>query len=317
MAIHTVVPEAALLQVAAAYPLGSLRAYEGLEVGTVNTSYRLDLDAGRFFLRVYEEQGEDGAARETELLRWLSQSGIATPAPIAAKDGRTTLRVQGKPAALFPWVPGEILCQKRVTSDAAFLVGQALARIHRVGHPPDAASIDEGRFGPTALADRCRRVAASKDEDARTLAGLLERDVRAIASRRRPSVPRGLIHGDLFRDNVLWENGAIAAILDFESAHDGPFVYDLAVTILSWTFGDTFDFVLGRAICAGYETERPLEPGERDALYDEAILATLRFTITRITDDAIRIGKRWQRFVERRKIIEALGATHFAAELGL
>jgi homoserine kinase type II len=316
MAIHTVVPEADLLAVAAAYPLGALRAFEGLEVGTVNTSYRLDLDAGRFFLRVYEEQGADGAARETELLRWLSRNGVATPAPIAARDGRTVLRVQGKPAALFPWVAGEILCQKRVTPDTAFLVGKALARIHRVGHAPGAL-IDEGRFGPLPLVERCKRVAASTDPEARSLAGALEQDVRALASRRRTELPRGLIHGDLFRDNVLWENGAIAALLDFESAHDGPFVYDLAVTILSWTYGDTFDFALARAICAGYASERPIERAEREGLYDEAILATLRFTITRITDEAIRVGKRWQRFVERRQAIEALGPTAFPERLGL
>jgi homoserine kinase type II len=316
MAIHTVVPEADLLAVAAAYPFGSLRAFEGLEVGTVNTSYRLDLDAGRFFLRVYEEQGEAGAAHETELLRWLSRHGVATPSPIAANDGRAVLRVQGKPAALFPWIDGEILCQKRVAPDAAFFVGKALARIHRVGHAPGAA-IDEGRFGPLSLIERCARVAISGDREAAPLAGVLERDVRILAARRRPDLPRGLIHGDLFRDNVLWKDGAIAAILDFESAHDGPFVYDLAVTILSWTYGATFDFALARAICAGYGTVRTIEPREREALFDEAILGTLRFTITRITDEAIRVGKRWQRFVERRQAMEALGPSEFAARLGL
>ncbi|HVJ92219.1 MAG TPA: phosphotransferase, partial [Labilithrix sp.] len=146
--------------------------------------------------------------------------------------------------------------------------------------------------------------------------------VRDFAERRRADVPTGLVHGDLFRDNVLWAETSsgcytIAALLDFESAHDGPFVYDLAVTILSWSYGAEFDTKLASAIVRGYRSVRELEATEREALYDEAIFAALRFTITRITDDAIRVGKRWQRFVERREAIERLGRRGFCEVLGL
>jgi len=315
MAIHTVVPEAELRRLAAEYPLGALRGYQGLEVGTVNTSYRLDLDAGRYFLRLYEEQPFEGAVREAEVLQWLGRT-VPTPAPVPARDGAATRRVLGKPAALFPWVEGEILCQKRVTVDAAQAVGRTLARIHAAGHAPGAV-LDGGRFGPLPLAERCARIRGSSDPDARALAGPLEEAARAFATRRRADLPSGLVHGDLFRDNVLWQKGDLVAVLDFESAHDGPFVYDLAVTLLSWTYGDAFDFALGRALCDGYRAERALAPAERAALFDEAVFATLRFTVTRITDEAIRIGKRWQRFAGRRAALEVLGADAFVARLGL
>lgn len=310
MAILTRPTDRELAALVASYPLGSLRSSRGIEAGTVNTSYVLELEAGRFFLRIYEEQDAVGAAREAKVLAHLAASGVSTPPPVALASGETLQLIAGKPAALFPWIDGEILCQQRVTAEAGEVVGAALARIHLAGHAPDAP-LDGGRFGPRELLARCERVRLSSDADARAMAGPLRAAVEAAGARRRTDVPSGLVHGDLFRDNVLWDGRAdacrIAALLDFESAHDGPFAYDLAVTILSWSFGAQLDPAIARAIVRGYRSVRELDASERAALYEEAIFAALRFTITRITDDAIRVGKRWQRFVERREAIERLG----------
>jgi homoserine kinase type II len=326
MAILTIPTHEELTSFVAAYSLGSLENARGIEGGTVNTSYLLELTGGkRWFLRIYEEQDAHGAAREAVVLAHLAAHGVPTPAPVVGRDGRSMRSIAGKPAAIFPWVDGEMLCQRAVTTDAAAAVGAALARIHLAGHAP-GAPLDAGRFSPMHLVKRCDRVATSRDPDARALAAPLRDAVADIAARRRHDVPRGLVHGDLFRDNVLWEPRAtrttgcsrIAALLDFESAHDGPFAYDIAVTILSWSYGSTFDTDVARAIVRGYRTVRELEPADREILYDEAIFAALRFTITRITDDAIRVGKRWQRFVERREAIERMGKDAFLREaLGL
>lgn len=320
MAILTLPTEQELASFVEAYSLGALGSARGIEAGTVNTSYALDLEAGRYFLRIYEEQDAAGAGREARVLAHLAARGVPTPAPVVAKDGTTMRTVAGKPAALFPWIDGDILCQRAVTPAAAEAVGAALARIHLAGHA-QGAPLDAGRFGPLDLVKRCERVALSRDPEARALTDSLRAAVARIAGSRRRDVPTGLIHGDLFRDNVLWEVGTescrIAALLDFESAHDGPFAYDLAVTILSWSFGSKLDTDVASAIVRGYRSVRELEVGDRDVLYDETIFAALRFTITRITDEAIRVGKRWQRFVERREAIEQLGRLGFLEVLGL
>lgn len=319
MAILTVPTDAELAAFVAAYSLGSLEKAQGIQAGTVNTSYLLELGGKRWFLRLYEEQDATGAAREAVVLAHLAKHGVATPAPVLGGDGKAIRMLTGKPAALFPWVDGDMLCQRAVTPSAAEAVGAALARIHLAGHAPEAP-LDAGRFDPRELVKRCDRVAASSDPAARALAEPLRDAVAKIAERRRHDVPRGLVHGDLFRDNVLWNDGCskIAALLDFESAHDGPFAYDLAVTVLSWSYGSTLDTDVARAIVRGYRNVRELELEDREVLFDETILAALRFTITRITDDAIRVGKRWQRFVERREAIERLGKQAFLREvLGL
>ncbi|HSO37550.1 MAG TPA: homoserine kinase [Labilithrix sp.] len=327
MAILTVPRDDELDALVSAYDLGPRKAARGIEAGTVNTSYALELGRGRYFLRLYEEQDLAGAEAEARLLLHLAASGVETPAPVVARDGTTVHAVAGKPAALFPWVDGDMLCLRAVTPEAGRAVGAALARMHLAG-PPGDGSLGAGRFGAEDLAARCDRVAASTDAEARALAEPLRTAIRAAQAARRRDLPAGLVHGDLFRDNVLWHEGRsddtgspssprIAALLDFESAHRGPFAYDIAVTILSWSFRDTFDHAIGRAIVAGYREVRELEPAERDGLHAEAIFAALRFTITRITDDAIRVGKKWQRFVARREALERLGAAGLQKALGL
>ena len=330
MAILTVPRDQELDALVAAFDLGSRLGSRGIEAGTVNTSYALHLEAGRFFLRIYEEQGREGAEAEARLLRHLAASGVKTPAPMVARDGAMVRSVAGKPAAVFPWVDGEMLCLRAVTAGAAREVGAALARMHLAGPPPDA-SLGPGRFQLEDLRRRCDRVRASRDPLASASAGALRDALTAVAARRRSDLPTGLVHGDLFRDNVLWhEDGPldehdttaprpprIAALLDFESAHHGPFAYDLAVTILSWSFRDTFDTDVARAVVAGYRKVRELSQGEREGLHAEAVFAAVRFTITRITDEAIRVGKRWQRFVARREALEQLGSSGLREMLGL
>jgi homoserine kinase type II len=322
MAILTVPQEDELRALSEAFSsLGDLRAVHGITGGTVNSSYALDFAAGRYFLRIYEEQDAKGAARESQVLAHLAAHGVVTPAPMTASTGETLFTIGGKPAALFPWVEGEILCQARVTPLHAHEVGRALARIHKAGHAP-SAPLDAGRFGPRELEKRCERVALSTDLEAKALAPTLRAACLAAAEKQDENegrAPSGLIHGDLFRDNVLWDRatGKIAALLDFESASDGPFAYDVAVTILSWSYGATLDLSIARALVEGYRSVRELERADREVLHDEMLLAALRFTITRITDEAIRVGKRWQRFVERRQAVEALGREGLMEALGL
>lgn len=316
MAILTVPNDAALDAFVASYGLGSRLRSGGIEAGTVNTSYSLELESGPFFLRIYEEQDFAGAAAEARLLEHLAERGVETPAPLVARDGARIRELAGKPAALFPWVAGEMLCQRAVDASAARAVGAALARIHVAG-PPAGEVLGGGRFGPADLLLRCDRIASCADVIARSQVDAFRKAVEVAAASRQLALPVGLVHGDLFRDNVLWDAGSLRALLDFESAHFGPFAYDIAVTVLAWSFRDCFDFDVGRAIISGYREVREIEPIEIDALYSEAIFATLRFSITRITDDAIRVGKKWQRFAARRAALEALGRSGLREALDL
>jgi homoserine kinase type II len=293
------------------YPdLGSPSALEGIPAGSVNSNYALkvarDGKAARVFLRIYEEQGFEGARAEAAMLVQLEARGVPCVAPFARADGTRLGRLAGKPAALFAWRDGTMRCQASVSVSDAEKVGAAVARIHLAG---EGIPVGPHRFGHPALIERLGRIAGARDPELARQADLLGPLLDAVHASRR-ALPEGLVHGDLFRDNVLWDSteapSDIATLLDFESAAHGPFVYDLAVVILAWCFGDGPRDDLAAAMVRGYESVRPLSPDEHAGFRAEARMAALRFTITRITDYAMRgdeagprVIKDWRRFYMR------------------
>jgi homoserine kinase type II len=290
------------------YDVGELQEYSGVPAGSVNSNFLIRTGSGRFFLRVYEEQQASGAGVETRLLTYLAARGVPTPRPVARTDGGLVSETHGKPAALFPWIDGTLRCQAAVGERDCEAVGAALARVHVAG---EGAEAPEGRFREADLVERLRWIAnGSFATEADPLRAALAR----WSAARDPALRRGLVHGDLFRDNVLWNgSGSIVALLDFESASDGVLAYDLMVTMLAWCVGDAFDWRLARALVRGYASVRALEENEREGLLAEGCMAAIRFSVTRITDYAMRDGvgprviKDYRRFLMRLSALEGLG----------
>jgi homoserine kinase type II len=312
MAVLTPITSEEARELLAAYELGDLRSVTGIPAGSVNSNYVVEAGGSRIFLRIYEEQGAAGAAREAAMLERLARAGVPTPAPHRRRDGGLVSVVRGKPAALFPWREGSMRCQAGVTPLDTARVGEALAKVHAAGVSEPCGA---GRFGFEGLQNRLQAIAASGSETFLPLVPVLREALERTHAARTPGLPGGLTHGDLFRDNVLWDaEGNIAALLDFESACADTFAYDLMVCVLSWCFGSDFEAGLARAMCEGYQRVRVLTPAERDGLLVEGEFAALRFTLTRITDYALRTGvagprvvKHWQRFYLRLEKLRSLG----------
>lgn len=306
MALLTPWPRDAAARTLVAYGI-ELAEIEPLAGGSVNSNFRLLTRDGRvLFARLYEEQGVEGARRETELLRQLAAAGVPTPAPLRSRSGEIPVHA-GKPVAVFPWIEGGMRCQRAVTPDDCRRVGAALARVHLA----PVSSVPPGRFGPDALAERLDRIDREAAPELRESARSLRGQLRDHAARRDPELPSGLIHGDLFRDNVLWQDEGIAALLDFESASLGPYVYDLCVCVHAWCHGDRFQPELVSALLGGYHAVRPLSEREIVAAPIEAALGALRFAITRITDYSMRAPpgapplRDYRRFLARLAAVEA------------
>ncbi len=319
VAVLTAIDADDVAALGAAYGLPGPLVVEGIAAGSVNSNYALEAGGTRYFLRLYEEQDRVGAAQEARLLDRLARAGVPVAAPLPRLDAQRVSTVRGKPAALFPWRGGGMRCQAAVAPDDTARVGEALARVHAAGAGEAAPP---GRFGPAQLLSRLDRIEASGDGRVVPVVPRLREALGRVAVARDAGLPAGIVHGALFRDNVLWrETGEVSALLDFESACAGTFAYDLAVTVLSWCFGDDLDGRLAAAMCAGYERVRPLGERERAGLHAEAELAALRFTITRITDYAMRVSagprvvKDWARFLKRFEKLEALGPAGLRAML--
>jgi homoserine kinase type II len=305
MAAFTHPPDEAWERIAQAYDLGPSGQRDVVPRGTVNSSFLWTLGDQQVFARIYEEQAEAGATREAALLSYLSKQGAKTPMPVARRDGSLVSLIAGKPLVLFPLVPGDMRCQKSVTEADGDALGQEIARLHLA-----AAGAPEfpSRFGFHELRGRLDYIARKAPIPLQRKGDQIRARLEILAARRR-ALPQGMVHGDLFRDNVLFEGSKLTSVLDFESAGMGSFVYDLAVAILAWTFGDDFDWSVARAICQAYERVRPLSSLERDATYDELRIACLRFAVTRITDVAMRgaEGKAFTRFLDRERALDKKG----------
>jgi homoserine kinase type II len=252
------------------------------------------------------------------MLDHLATHGVETPRPLHRADGTGftfPLEARGeaspRPIALFPWREGDILCQARVTPEAAREVGRKLADVHIAGQSYGESK--PNRFRIQDLRARLLRVEQAEDATLRGTVPEIRKRLDRAENERDLTLPRGIIHSDLFRDNVLWQDGKLVALLDFESACEGSFAYDLMVTILAWCYGDDFNERLVRAMFEGYASRRAVTPAEIAAFATEARIVALRFMITRITDYSMRKGlgervmKDYRRFWQRHERIDALG----------
>ena len=278
-----------LTEVAAAFELGAVRRHRAIAAGTINSNFELETEHGTFFVRVNEGKAEVDVAWEARLVGALADTGVVTPPPVIARDGRPYAPLaseRGKWVSVFRWRGGAHLAPEAVTEEYAGKLGEALARLHVAGLSLPTTWRRGSIYDHDHLVARYDRFASSLDPALAHAIAIIGEELAtaadAAAVRRRAT--HGLIHGDLFRDNVLWDGGAIAAILDFEQASGGSLAYDLAVCINDWCWVAQPQLPLVKALLEGYERVRPLAAGDRAALPIEVRAAATRFTITRITD---------------------------------
>jgi len=297
----------------------------GIPVGTTNSSYALSLAGGqRAYLRIYEKTSLATAEQEARMIAHLAERGVSTPPPIPLARGQATRTFvadhEGKPVLALAWIEGTQVRQRDVRPHHTRRIGEALAGLHEAG--ASWGERIETRYGMRELASRLTRVReqASLPEHVMRALPELERRVAPRVERAAIGAELPVIHGDLFRDNALFQDDALGAILDFENSSTGTAAFDLMVTMHAWCFGDGFDASLVRALVDGYRSRRSLAGVEE--LHDAAIGAALRFAISRLTDFELwplgdGIYKDYRRFLARLTAIEALGARGFADLLGL
>jgi homoserine kinase type II len=302
--------------IAERHSLGACLRITPIPAGTVNSNYFLETTSGRVFVRLYEQQEVDGVAYEWALLDHLASRRVPLPRRIVGPNPGE-LRVAGRPVAVFEAVTGDDLCQALVTEGRVRQVGAALARASFASR--DFPIRREGRF---TFADIERLLAVASDAGRPELAAPIARlrHLHAELSASAPELPRGVVHGDLFRDNVLWQNDVLVALLDWESASDGVLIYDLAVTLLAWCCGSAFDWSLARALVAGYQSERTIDEREWEGLHWALRVGCLRFATTRLVDvylkDRYPPGyKSYERFLLRLDAVEQHTPASLAALL--
>jgi homoserine kinase type II len=283
MAVYTEVSDEDLSAFLARYACGSLRSCKGIAEGVENTNYFVETDRGRFILTLYEKRVADADLPFfLSLKEHLARRGVSCPVPVRNRDGQALGELNGRKAALITFLNGVSVRHPR--PDHCHEAGRALANLH-------LASADLGLYranalGPSGWPALFARFAASADEILPGLAQLIADELEVHARGWPDGLPEGIIHADLFPDNVFFLDGRLSGLIDFYFACNDALAYDLAICLNAWCFDSAHVFVpaKGAALIAGYESVRQLTTAERQAMPILARGAALRFLLTRCYD---------------------------------
>ncbi|HWT31646.1 MAG TPA: homoserine kinase [Propylenella sp.] len=283
MAVYTDVGDAELEDFLKAYDLGAMLSFKGIAEGVENSNFLLRTEAGTFILTLYEKRvAERDLPFFLGLMEHLAGRGINCPLPIKGRDGQALRRIAGRPAVIASFLEGLWVRRPRTSHCAA--LGRALAAMHQAGLDfpltrPNALSLAGWRGLAEMSSDRADTVEPG-------LAAFITAELAFLESHWPAGLPDGVIHADLFPDNVFFLKEKLSGLIDFYFACNDLLAYDLAICINAWCFeaDKTFNVTKGKALIQSYESVRPMAPGEHRALPVLARGAALRFLLTRLYD---------------------------------
>jgi homoserine kinase type II len=283
MAVYTDVVAEELTAFLAGYDLGQLLSYKGIAEGVENSNFLVHTSRGNFILTLYERRV---AARDLPfflgLMQHLHARGITCPLPVKNRAGEVLGTIAGRPAALITFLEGMWI--RRPSASHCTALGTALAKLHLAGL--DFAGRRENALslaGWRALYENC---GARANEVQRDLRELLAKELAHLGEVWPRDLPQGVIHADLFPDNVFFLGDKLSGLIDFYFACTDALAYDVAICLNAWCFESdhSYNVTKGRNLLTAYAAVRPLTGEERAALPLLARGAALRFLLTRLAD---------------------------------
>lgn len=283
MAVYTDITEEELGVFLRDYTIGGLLSYKGIAEGTENSNFILHTTGGTYVLTLYEKRVEEAELPFfLGLMEHLARRGVSCPLPVQRRDGEVIGRLAGRPAAIITFLEG--VWPRRPTPAHCRAVGVAVAGLHVAG-----AGFELQRTNALSLSG-CRSLwrdcQARADEVQPGLAAEVEADFSAIETGWPADLPDGIIHADLFPDNVFFLGAELSGLIDFYFACNDFLAYDIATCLNAWCFerDHSFNLTKGEALLAGYQSVRKLTPAEAQALPLLARASALRFMLTRLYD---------------------------------
>jgi homoserine kinase type II len=283
MAVYTEVTDAALAGFLSGYDLGAVLAFKGIAEGVENSNFFLHVEAGYFILTLYEKRVEEANLPFfLGLMEHLAERGLRCPRPVRNLEGGALGRINGRPAALVTFLEG--LSRSRPDAASCAIVGEALGRLHLAG--ADFAVSRDNALALSAWPKLFNQVRDRADEIAPGTAAMIDAEVDCLERNWPHDLPRGIIHADLFPDNVLFVPGELPGLIDFYFACTDALAFDLAICLNAWCFEPdlAFNHTKAVAMCDAYRRVRSLDQGEIAALPMLARGAALRFALTRLVD---------------------------------
>jgi homoserine kinase type II len=284
MAVYTDVAADELAEFLDHYDIGELLSYKGIAEGVENSNFLLHTSVGYFILTLYEKRvAKSELPFFLGLMMHLASRGIICPEPLKNKSGEALSTLAGRPAVIINFLEGVWPRKPNVAHCAG--VGQALARMHLAGRDfPMSRANALSVAGWRPLFDAA---ASRADELQPGLRAFISAELDFLEGNVWPSnLPQGVIHADLFPDNVFFLGERLSGIIDFTFACNDMLAYDVAICLNAWCFESdcSFNVTKARAFLGAYGRERQLSEAEESALPLLARGAALRFLLTRLVD---------------------------------
>ncbi|MEH0292934.1 homoserine kinase [Agrobacterium sp. CCNWLW71] len=283
MAVYTDITEDDLRNFLMQYDVGSLTSYKGIAEGVENSNFLLHTTKDPLILTLYEKRVEkNDLPFFLGLMQHLAAKGLSCPLPLARKDGELLGELSGRPAALISFLEGMWL--RKPEAKHCREVGKALAAMHLAGEGfeikrPNALSVE----GWKVLWDKSE---ARADEVEKGLKDEIRPEIDYLAAHWPKDLPAGVIHADLFQDNVFFLGDELSGLIDFYFACNDLLAYDVSICLNAWCFekDGAYNVTKGKALLEGYQSVRPLSEAELEALPLLARGSALRFFLTRLYD---------------------------------
>ena len=261
------------------FNLGNLIDFQGISSGVTNTNYLIDVEDARFILTIFEDTQFDDLSFYIDLMSFLSKNHILCPQPILNKNEKHLSLIKNKPALLVSFLNG--IEKEDVSSDNCFGVGKALANFHLKG-----AKFQQKRKNTRNLSwiktthENLSNLLSVDDNK------IIEKEFTFQQDNIYENLAQGIIHADLFIDNVLFDGDNVSGIIDLYYACTDKYIYDIAIALNDWCIDDMGEIDIRRMknFIKGYDSLRKLEGDEVEALPAHLRLAALRFWLSRLYD---------------------------------
>jgi len=285
MAVYTHVSDEELDQLLNDYKIGELLSCKGIAEGVENSNFLLHTSEGFFILTLYEKRvNEDDLPFFIGLMQHLAEKGYVSPRPITTRSGQALTKVAGRPAAIIEFLDGRSV--NRSTPEHCALLGDSMAHMHLTAGDfnlkrPNGLGMKAWRpLFEAALRDDARgMIRESERQEIETALKLLEENWPS-------NLPEGVIHADLFPDNIFFLKNEVSGVIDYYFACNDYLAYDIAVCLNAWCFENdgSFNITKARKLLSAYGKVRPIEQAELDALPLLCQGAAVRFYLTRLYD---------------------------------
>jgi homoserine kinase type II len=283
MAVYTDISDEELDRFLSQYDIGQLLSFAGIAEGVENSNFLLRTDQANYILTLYEKRVDKNELPFfIGLMQHLADKGLNCPLPIATNSGDTLSVCAGRPAAIVSFLNGT--SARYPNAKKCFALGQALANLHQKA---DGMTLQrQNSLGPQDWQPLLDSIDIEPDDLPHSLTADAAKILPEILAAWPSDLPSGIIHADLFPNNVLFVGDELTGLIDFYFACSDFLAYDLAICLNSWCFeaDGSFNITKSSAMLSGYQSVRTLTTDELDALPILSAGAAMRFFLTRLYD---------------------------------